>query len=204
MPESTKAIQSLKRAANYSKLAFREFGPKSFKQGQGALLKVIYKFGENGTIDEKAAEKVLDWEGKELRHVAQKAKKNGYLTIADPEFGFAMTLTDKGKEVVQKRLEAESKTADTILEGLNAKEIETLIKLTDKISATCEGLGVDYSVIEKREHHKKHCHCHHKHHEKKCGCHHGHRKEGGHRCKGHHGPGHSAPQYVFVFDGVRP
>jgi len=49
MSESTKAIASLKKAGNYMKLAMRKNGPRSFKRGQGALIKVIYKAGE-GTL----------------------------------------------------------------------------------------------------------------------------------------------------------
>ena len=39
MSESTKAIASLKKAGNYMKLAMRKNGPRSFKRGQGALIK---------------------------------------------------------------------------------------------------------------------------------------------------------------------
>lgn len=213
MAESTKAVQSLKHAANYTKLAFREFGPKSYKKGQGALLKVIHKFGEDGSIEKKKAEKTLNWRGKDLRHVAKKAEKNGYITIEDPEFAFRMMLTDKGQEIVEKRLAAEDRTADTIMGALTDEEVETLIALTDKISKTCEDLGIDYSVIEKKEGEKHHHRGHH--HDGEdcekhgCGHHHGHGAGMGHchkhthGCGHHHGRGHrhEGPQYVFVFEG---
>ena len=51
MTESSKALKSLKTAANYAKLAMHDLGPRSYKKGQGALLKVIEKFGEGGSID---------------------------------------------------------------------------------------------------------------------------------------------------------
>lgn len=151
-----------------------------------------------------------------LRRVAKKAADNGYVTIADPQYKFEVTLTDKGKEVVQKRMAAEDRAADAILEGLSEQEREQLASITAKISQTCEELGIDYSAIKERKHScKKH------------GNHGGQGKvghsgcEGGghgcHKCSGHgnggcrkHGEhglgGHgrcyhegSAPQYVFVF-----
>lgn len=192
MPESIKAIQSLKRASNFTKLAFREFGPKSYKKGQGALLKVVYKFGEDGAINKKTAEKILNWNGRQLRHVAKKAEKNGYIAISDPEFQFQMSLTDKGTEVIKKRLAAEDRTADTVLEALSADEIQTLIALTDKISKTCEGLGVDYSRIE-----KKRGKCRKGQRQGNKGC-----KDSREQCchtHSHSHSGHKASQYVFVF-----
>lgn len=208
MEEASKAIQSLKRASNYTKLAFHEFGPKSYKRGQGALLKVVYKFGENGSITKKTAEKILNWRGKDLRSIAKKAEKNGYVTIDDPDFKFNMSLTEKGKEVIAKRLDAEDRTADTILEGLTDDEVKQLIAITDKISKTCEGLGIDYSVIEKKEG-SKCCKKFHKHHHGGCGHGHdhhgkmhGHRHEGGVGCHKHHHCHHHGQddvKYIFIF-----
>ena len=189
MDNATKALHSLKRAANYSKLAMRDFGPKSFKKGQGALLKVIYKFNEEGSLNKKTAEKILGWRGKELRRVAKKAEHNGYIQIADPEFAFAMSLTDKGTEVMNKRMAAEDRAAEAVFEKLSADEVETLISLTNKISETCEGLGVDYSRIEKKErprNRKDECCKHHHEGGKKC-------------CDHHHGHGDDGKKFVFIF-----
>ena len=173
MSESTKAIASLKKAGNYMKLAMRKNGPRSFKRGQGALIKVIYKAGE-GTLS---------------KDVAKKAADNGYLTIDKPKNGFQMTLTDLGREVIKKRLEAESKAADEILAGLSDEEKAQLTSLCEKICQTAEDMGVDYSTIQKKRG-KKLCKRHHG-KGQGCGRHHGH----GHGC--HHG----SPQYIFVFEG---
>ena len=126
MSESTKAIASLKKAGNYMKLAMRKNGPRSFKRGQGALIKVIYKAGE-GTLSKDDAKKALGWRGRDVRFVAKKAADNGYLTIDKPKNGFLMTLTDLGCEVIKKRLEAEDKVADEILAGLSDEEKAALI-----------------------------------------------------------------------------
>lgn len=158
MVESTSTIASLKKAANYTKLAMRQEGPRSFKRGQGALIKVIYKFG-NGTLGKDEAKKTLNWRGCEVRDVAQKAADNGYLTIENPEDGFVMTLTELGTEVIKKRLQAEDKAADEILSALTDQEKLTLAALCDKISETAEEMGIDYSRIQKK-HEKKCCHRH--------------------------------------------
>ena len=150
MTESTKALASLKRAANYSKLAMHKLGPKSFKRGQGALLKAIYKFGDDGSLDKKPAERILDWRGKGLRAVAKKAEKNGYLKISHPKYEFTMTLTEMGRKVVEKRLVAEDHAADRIFGVLTDEEVQSLVAIADKVSDNCQKLGVDYSKIEKR------------------------------------------------------
>ncbi len=190
MTESTKTIASLKKAANYMKLTMRQEGPRSFNRGQGALLKVVHRFGKGDCLGKDEAKKVLGWRGCDVRTVAEKAADNGYLTIADPSEGFQMTLTEMGAQVVQKRLEAEDRAADAVLSGLSDAEKKKLADLCDKISKTAEEMGVDYARIQKR-YGKKHG-CKGKGRSGKgCGCHHGHGR--GHE---HHG----APKYVFVFE----
>lgn len=189
MSESTKTIASLKKAGNYMKLAMRKNGPHSFKRGQGALIKVIYKAGE-GTLSKDDAKKVLGWRGRDVRFVAKKAADNGYLTIDKPENGFQMTLTDLGREVIAKRLEAEDKAADEILAGLSDEEKAQLTQLCEKICQTAEDMGVDYSTVQKKQGRKHH---HGKRRHAKCGHHNA-------RC--HHG--HEGPEYVFVFGGQKP
>ncbi|WP_251212199.1 hypothetical protein [Adlercreutzia murintestinalis] len=198
MAESTKAIASLKKAANYTKLAMRAEGPRSFKRGQGALIKVIHKFG-NGTLGKDEAKKALEWRGCDVRTVARKAEENGYLTISDAEEGFQMTLTKLGTEVVKKRLAAEDKAADAVLAGLTDAEKEQLVALCDKISATAEEMGIKYATIHKKRGRRCARKSEHAGTEKCC-------RRKSHGCKhhGHHGH-HGAPQYVFVFEnGDKP
>lgn len=195
MTESTNAIHSLKKAANYTKLAMRKEGPRSFKRGQGALIKVIYRFGD-GRLDKDAAKKTLGWRGCDVRDVATKAADNGYLTIEKPEGGFVMTLTEMGTEVVKKRLEAEDKAADEVLGALTDAEKKKLVELCGKISQKAEEMGVDYSRIQKKR--GKRC-------GKKESCHGGHghgcgKKGRGHGCGHEHGAHRDAPKYVFVFE----
>lgn len=149
MAEATKTLMNLKRAANYSKLAFHKDGPKSYTRGQGALLKVIDKFG-NGSLSKKQIKKILRWDNKQAVAVAKKACRNGYVTIKANKKGFTCTLTAKGSEILQKRFAAENRTANEILAKLSKKEIRQLDKLTNKIIEQCQEMGVDYELIRQR------------------------------------------------------
>lgn len=191
MTESSKALKSLKTAANYAKLAMHDLGPRSYKKGQGALMKVIDKFGEDGSIDKKKLERVLGWKGDEVRRVAEKAAGNGYVAVNDDGFEFSVSLTDKGAEVLKKRFAVENHAADAVLAGLTPQEVEQLVALTDKISATCkDDLGIDVERVA-----KKRCKRHGD----------GRGPKGDGRCCGGRGPkdggerGYGGPQYVFVF-----
>lgn len=165
MTESSKAIESLKRAANYTKLAMHELGPRSYKKGQGALLKVIYKFGEDGSLEKDALKDLLNWRGREVREVAKKAEGNGYVTLRDDEGEMVATITEKGIAVMEKRMAIEDAATDAVMAGLSDEELDSLVALCDRISQNCEELGVDYDLIEKRPHRGHgHGHCHHHHH----------------------------------------
>ena len=186
MAESTKAIASLKKAANYTKLAMHEEGPRSFKRGQGALLKVAQKFGKSGSITKDEAKRVLGWRGCDVRDVAAIAEQNGYIEINDGEADAIYSLTDKGSQIIQKRLAAEDKAADAVMAGLSDKELSQLEAICEKIAKNCEDMGIDYSRIQKKAG-KKHCknRKHHDSHDSHC---HGHHHDHGHGHHHHHDP----------------
>ena len=103
MIESTQVLHQLKVATNYSKLAMHKCGPRSFKSGQGAMCKVLYKFGD-GKLSLKKLEERLGWDGHEVVRVAEKAQENGYVRFATSKKGkLSVALTDKGTMVVEKR-----------------------------------------------------------------------------------------------------
>ena len=151
MAESTHVLEALKRAANYSKLAFHKDGPKSYKKGQGALTKVLLKFSQDGSLDRDTLEKALGWNADEVNDVVLKAQDNGYV-LADVVDGVVVkaTITDKGREVDQKRFEAEDRVADEILQGLSEDEKGELEDLCVKICMQCEAMGVKYDRIRKK------------------------------------------------------
>ena len=112
MSESTQVLHQLKVATNYSKLAMHKCGPRSFKSGQGAMCKVLYKFGD-GKLSLKKLEERLGWDGHEVIRVAEKAQENGYVCFATSKKGkLSVALTDKGTMVVEKRLAAEDRAAE--------------------------------------------------------------------------------------------
>ena len=162
MTESTQVLHQLKVATNYSKLAMHKCGPRSFKSGQGAMVKVLYKFGD-GKLSLKKLEERLGWDGHEVIRVAEKAQENGYVCFVTSKKGkLSVALTDKGTMVVEKRL------ADEVLEGLTDKERECLLKLTGKVIENCKAMGVDYRTIavkgcrdRKPGHHHRHGCCRH-------------------------------------------
>ena len=133
-------------------------GPRSFKSGQGAMCKVLYKFGD-GKLSLKKLKEHLGWDGQENGYVRFATSKKGKLSVA---------LTDKGTMVVEKRLAAEDRAADEVLEGLTDKERECLLKLTGKVIENCKAMGVDYRTIavkgcrdRKPGHHHRHGCCRH-------------------------------------------
>lgn len=105
------------------------------------MVKVLYKFGD-GKLSLKKLEERLGWDGHEVIRVAEKAQENGYVRFATSKKGkLSVALTDKGTMVVEKRLAAEDRAADEVLEGLTDKERECLLKLTGKVIENCKAMG---------------------------------------------------------------
>ncbi|WP_296012928.1 MarR family winged helix-turn-helix transcriptional regulator [uncultured Adlercreutzia sp.] len=153
MTQSTELLAALKRAANYSKLAMHNEGPRSFKRGQGALIKVVYKFGDEKGISAKKLCGILGWSRHETMAVAHKAADNGYVTVTrKPNGKRRVALTELGNEILQKRFAAEDRAADAVCAYLTEAEREQLVALCNKVSDACEDMGVDYAEIaEKRD-----------------------------------------------------
>lgn len=183
MTESTEVLAALKRAGNYSKLAMHNEGPRSYKRGQGALIKVVAKFGGKKGISDKKLCRTLGWSCHETMAVAKKAADNGYVDIARKSDGkHRISLTKTGKQILKKRMAAEDRAADAVCSYLTDQEKEQLVALCAKVSEACEDMGVDYAQIKKRPHrhhgHRAHRFGHHhgmtcggaKGSAKKCGC----------------------------------
>ena len=174
MAESTMVLHQQKTAANYSKLAMHKCGPRSFKEGQGALVKVLYKFGD-GKLSLGKLKEHLGWSGHEVLAVAEKAQANGYVAFATSKKGkLRVKLTEKGTLVIKKRLAAEDRAADEVLAGLSDKERACLVKLCGKVIDTCQAMGVDYRTIAVKGNPDRKPGRHHGHLGHRCGCH-GHR-----------------------------
>ncbi len=97
MTEAMKTLARLKKASKLTRLAFHKNGPKSFKRGQGALLKFLL---EDDSATQRELVKKLGVDRRELKGIVKKAERNGYITIeeAEGERTYAVKLTDEGKK----------------------------------------------------------------------------------------------------------
>ena len=127
MNQASQTLAQLKKASKLVRLAFHKNGPKSYKRGQGELVKIL---GLNRS---------------ELKDIVKKAERNGYVTIEDAEGErtYAVKLTDEGREVAQKRVAANDKTADDIIGCLSEEEIAQLNAITEKLILSMKDKGIN-------------------------------------------------------------
>ena len=154
MTEAMKTLAQLKKASKLTRLAFHKNGPKSFKRGQGALLKFLLE--DDGATQRELVKK-LGVDRRELKGIVKKAERNGYITIeeAEGERTYAVKLTDEGKKIAEKRVAANEETAEDILGCLSDEEVAQLNAITEKLVVSING---------KKKGRKAH-HCHgHRHH----------------------------------------
>ena len=120
MNEATATLAQLKKASKLTRLAFRKNGPKSYKRGQGALMNALLA---NDGATQRELVKILGWDRSALKDTVKKAERNGYVTIGDHEdkHTYTVSLTEEGKKIAEKRVAANDKTAEEILECLSAR-----------------------------------------------------------------------------------
>ena len=129
MTEATKTLAQLKKASKLTRLAFHKNGPKSYKRGQGALLNAL--LANDGTTQRELV-KTMGMDRSDLKGIVKKAERNGYVTIedCDAKHTYAVKLTDEGRKVAEKRVAANDKTAESILDCLSADDVSQLNALT--------------------------------------------------------------------------
>ena len=152
MTEAMKTLAQLKKASKLTRLAFHKNGPKSFKRGQGALLKFLL---EDDGATQRDLVKKLGVDRRELKGIVKKAERNGYITIEEAagERTYAVKLTDEGKKIAKKRVAANEETAEDILGCLSDEEVAQLNAITEKLVVSIKKKG------------RKAHHCHgHRHH----------------------------------------
>ncbi len=177
MSTQLKTLKKLGKAADLSNRAFHAAGPKSYKKGQGALLKVVHRNG--GQMSSRELVDALGYNRAKLKDIVRKAQRNGYATIEDAgkKKTYMVKLTDTGEKIAEKRCKAHDAAAKQILSTLSEEEIEQLGSIADKIVVQCKELGA-------KGKHKKGRKGHHR----GRGCAHAHGRGHGH---GHHrGHGH--------------
>lgn len=157
MNEAAATLAQLKKASKLTRLAFRKMGPKSYKRGQGALMNVLLA---NDGATQRELVKILGWDRGALKDTVKKAERNGYVTIGDHEdkHTYTVSLTDEGKKIAEKRVAANDKTADEILECLSAEEVAQLNAITEKLILGIKDKGVNGKKKGRKAHHHC-CHC---------------------------------------------
>ena len=133
MNQASQTLAQLKKASKLVRLAFHKNGPKSYKRGQGALLNALV---DNDGTTQRELVKILGLNRSELK---------GYVTIEDAEGErtYAVKLTDEGREVAQKRVAANDKTADDIIGCLSEEEIAQLNAITEKLILSMKDKGIN-------------------------------------------------------------
>ena len=140
MNQASQTLAQLKKASKLVRLAFHKNGPKSYKRGQGALLNALV---DNDGTTQRELVKILGLNRSELTDIVKKAERNGYVTIedCDAKHTYAVKLTDEGRKVAEKRVAANDKTAESILDCLSADEVAQLNALTEKLILSCKDKG---------------------------------------------------------------
>lgn len=155
MNEAIATLAQLKKASKLTRLAFRKNGPKSYKRGQGALMNALLA---NDGATQRELVKILGWDRSALKDTVKKAERNGYVTIGDHEdkHTYTVSLTDEGKKIAEKRVAANDKTAEEILECLSAEEVAQLNAITEKLILGIKDKGVNGKKKGRKAHHH-HC-----------------------------------------------
>ena len=158
MNEATATLAQLKKASKLTRLVFRKNGPKSYKRGQGALMNALLA---NDGVTQRELVKILGWDRSALKDTVKKAERNGYVTIGDHEdkHTYTVSLTDEGKKIAEKRVAANDKTAEEILECLSAEEVAQLNAITEKLILGIKDKGVNGKKKGRKAHHHHCCHC---------------------------------------------
>ena len=155
MNEAAKSLAQLKKANKLVRLAFHKNGPKSYKRGQGALLRALL---ENDGATQRELVKTLGINRSNLKDVVKKAQRNEYVTIesVDEPRTYAVKLTDLGRELAEKRVAANDRTADGILSCLTAEEVKQLDAITEKLIVAMKEKGVSGKKKGYKVRRKKH------------------------------------------------
>ncbi|MDE8701672.1 MarR family winged helix-turn-helix transcriptional regulator [Adlercreutzia equolifaciens] len=152
MTKATKTLKQLRKAAKLTNRAFRKEGPKSYKKGQGALLKVLHCSGGE-MVSTELVDK-LGYDRRYLKDVVRKAVRGGYATLEDVpgERAYLVRITPEGDAVAEKRCAAQSEVADRVLSALTPEEVEQLNALTEKIIVQCKEMGAHGARKHGRRH----------------------------------------------------
>ncbi len=153
MNNSAKTLAKMKKADKLVRLAQRKNGPKSYKRGQGALLRVLL---DNDGATQRELVAKLGLSRAALKDVVRKAARNGYVVIekTSEKKLYTVKLTDEGRKLAEKREKAQDKIAEEIISTLSAEEIAQLDAICEKLIVSCKDAGID-GKKKGRKHHRK-------------------------------------------------
>ena len=142
MNDALNTLVKMKKAAKLVRLAQRKNGPKSYKRGQGALLRVLL---EKDGATQREFVSTLGMNRSALKDIVRKAVRNGYVTIeeAGEKKLYAVKLTDEGRALAEKREAAQEATAEKILAALSDEERAQLDAISEKLIVSLKEAGID-------------------------------------------------------------
>ena len=142
MNDALNTLVKMKKAAKLVRLAQRKNGPKSYKRGQGALLRVLL---EKDGATQREFVSTLGMNRSALKDIVRKAARNGYVTIeeAGEKKLYAVKLTDEGRALAEKREAAQEATAEKILAALSDVERAQLDAISEKLIVSLKEAGID-------------------------------------------------------------
>ena len=151
MNDYSKTLAQMKKAGKLVRLAQRKNGPKSYKRGQGKLLRVL--LDKDGATQRELVS-IMGMDRGALKDIVRKAQRNGYVSIekTDEKKVYAVKLTAEGKKLAQKHEAAQDKSAEAILAPLSADERAQLDAITEKLIVNLKESG----VCGKKKGHKVH------------------------------------------------
>lgn len=157
MNDSAKTLAKMKKAGKLVRLSQRKNGPKSYKRGQGALLRTLL---DNDGATQRELVSKLGMNRGALKDIVRKANRNGYVTIqkADEKKLYTVCLTDEGRKLAEKHEAAQDKTADEILEALTEDERAQLDAISEKLIVSLKDVGIDGKKKGRKHHRKGHKH----------------------------------------------
>ena len=141
MNNHSKTLAKMKKAGKLVRLAQRKNGPKSYKRGQGALLRILL---ENDGVSQRELVSAMGMNRGALKDIVRKAERNGFITIETTgKKTYSVNLTEEGKKLAETHEAAQDKTAKSILAVLSAEEIAQLDAISEKLIVACKEAGVN-------------------------------------------------------------
>lgn len=159
MSKATRSLKQLKKASSLVNRTFRKNGPKSYRKGQGALIKYLHCKGGELTRDELV--EGLSFDRHTLKRVVRKAQRAGYAEMIKPEGvrGYSVKITKVGDDLAEKRCAAHDAVAENIMAALTPEEIDQLNALTEKIILSCKEQGAHGKRKNTVSHRRKNKRC---------------------------------------------